>query len=79
MLLLHCPQLLFLLLHLLEHFLLSNLLSMFSLNALNLVWSKSFEVVWFYSVRGKHAHCGLTVLSHKVVISCIILLDFAPH
>jgi len=75
---LHGPQAFLLLGHLALHlgFLALQVLLVF--NLIDLVLAQSLEVVWLESVVCKHRLCCVELLSHEVVVVCVLLLVLAP-
>jgi hypothetical protein len=57
---------------LLHQLLLPYLLLPFEVHLVDLSLIKPFEMVWLHSVRGKHAHLGLRILSHEIRRVCLV-------
>ena len=75
---LHGPEPFFLLFLLTFYCLLLHLMGSLVEDALDLVFSKSFEVVGLESVVSEHAFGCAEVFGHEVVLACVLLLMLAP-
>lgn len=79
---LHCIQLILFLLLLFHHVLFADLHFALQIDLVNMVLIKALEVIWLHAVWCQHAHLGLRILGHEIMIVCIfklMLLELCPR